>query len=249
MGKRVAILSDVHGNWAALEAVAGELDRRMVNEVWCLGDTLGYLLDVREVLDWVRKKCRIVLAGNHDFALVRPETYVKHPPRLVEVFSKTFALLTDEEKDYLYSLKINHFERDCGCLLAHASFFCNYNFPYLSDKKKAKTELCSMFVPLQFVGHCHLPFVVGDATSGRMITMNGNGVIALPKNGKNLVCVGSVGQPRDRDCRACFVIVEFNTDETLVEVVRVDYDVESAYRTYMTKDVPHEFANRLFFGI
>jgi len=248
MSQRIAVISDIHGNWPALEAVARDMENRFIDEVWCLGDFLGYGMFVAEVISWVKKNCRRVVLGNHEWAVIGREDSFSYDKDIINVFEKTKKLLTVEDLHYLQKLPLCEEVKENNCQLAHASFCYCQEFPYLSDPEDADIEVNSLTVPFLLVGHTHRQFVFSPKVGYRFSSWLIFQKQLLFFNKKYLICVGSVGQPRDYDCRAGYAIIEFFNQDAEVEFVRVEYDIKKAAESLAKLATPPYFINRLLVG-
>jgi len=225
-----AIISDIHGNLEALEAVLRDIDRQKIREVLCLGDIVGYGPDPEACVDLVRERCRFCLSGNHDYAVLT--TAVNFNPVAAEAIDCHRAILrdgieSDAEKQarwqYLEGLLIQKEEDDR--LYVHGSPR-DPRFEYilptdlvfgLFDKI---SDIFEMIRHVCFVGHSHMPGVVDERMEFLTPSVL-DGRYRIEK-GKAIVNVGSVGQPRDGDNRACYVTVS----DGEVTYHRISYDYQ-----------------------
>jgi predicted phosphodiesterase len=227
-----AIVSDIHANLEAFTAVLKEIDRRQVQHVVCLGDIVGYGPNPLECLDLVISRCRAAIMGNHDFAVFY-EPYNFNAG--AEQASYWTRKCLEEDPDpvrrgnrwkFLGNLPVRIKTPEFVAVHASPRRPVNeYIFPddiYTNPGKFV--SLFERFDRLCFVGHTHVPgvFLEGpDFYSPDELDYR----FELTDE-KAIINVGSVGQPRDRDRRSSFVIV----NDTYVEFVRLDYDVETTVR-------------------
>lgn len=246
-----AIISDIHGNKEALEAVLRDIATQGVDEVWCLGDVVGYGPDPRDCLELVRKNCALCLMGNHDWAVVNmPIGFNSIATRMVY---RTKEWLQDPETtvdreiwDYLCALPIKHQTSDC--LLVHASpraELTEYILP--TDVHYEPTKLLEVLALTDrycFVGHTHMPCCITEDL--RLIKPNDvQGRLELSEQ-KAIINIGSVGQPRDSDCRACYVTF----GDGLVTYHRVPYRFEQTAAKLLALGADYEIlARRLAIGM
>ena len=228
-----AVISDVHSNIEALTAVLADIEAQGVDDIICLGDVVGYGPNPRECADLVRQRCRIVLKGNHDEALVHGAYAFNLPARQAIDWTRSQlkpgmfggAAMTDRW-EFLAGLPIRHEEG--SDLFTHGSprdptneYILAQDLVYWpSDKFE---QIFAGFERRLFVGHTHMPCIITD----RYITQTSKELDnqhRFPElcDRKVIVNVGSVGQPRDRDTRACYVVV----DDEHVRWRRVEYDYE-----------------------
>jgi predicted phosphodiesterase len=247
-----AIISDIHSNLEALEAVFADIDERGITEVICLGDIVGYGANPKECLDLVRKRCRLTLMGNHDHAVLFEPTNFNLPAERACYWTR--QMLEDEPDPKLRALRwefvgklpIRAKERDV--LFLHASPrrpMNEYIFPedVFTNPQKVTANFERLDARICFVGHTHQPGVFLDDPYFDPPNELPDSPYYEVAEEKAIVNVGSVGQPRDRDPRAGYVVVTRRADaledgaESLVaaalsstveqvEFVRVEYDLE-----------------------
>jgi predicted phosphodiesterase len=215
---RAAIISDIHANLEALEAVLADIDRQGIEEILCLGDIVGYGPDPAPCVDLVRERCRIVICGNHDEALFKGAWGFHQVAR--DAIDWTRKVLVPRfyrpgskgRWDYLAGLPpVGRWE---GYLLVHGSPRSpteEYVMPvYAKWPPQAGMfeEIFAAFETVCFVGHTHLPGVFVERPK-LQFTPQSEIVSTFRHQGpKMLVNVGSVGQPRDHNPRACYLTVE-----------------------------------------
>lgn len=250
--KSFAIISDIHSNLEALEAVFADIDARGIKEVICLGDIVGYGANPKECLDLVRRRCRVTLMGNHDHAVLFEPTNFNLPAERACYWTRQ---LLEEEPDpavrrerwkFLGELPVRVKEGDV--LLVHASPrrpMNEYIFPedVFTNPQKVIANFERLDARICFVGHTHQPGVFVDDPYFDPPHELPDSPFYEMDNERVIVNVGSVGQPRDRDTRACYVVVhrrpealEGGTEGLVatalgcsveqVEFARVEYDLE-----------------------
>jgi diadenosine tetraphosphatase ApaH/serine/threonine PP2A family protein phosphatase len=238
----IAIISDIHANLEALTAVLADIAARDMETVICLGDVVGYGPNPRECVDLIRKHATVAMMGNHDFAvLYEPENF--NVGAEAAAFWTRQQLVDEPEMtprnhrwDYFGELEIKHTlgsdEHNAGVgemIFVHGSPrrpVNEYIFPDdVYNNANKIIALFERFDHLCFVGHTHVPGVfleTPDFYSPDELEF----VFEVDLEHKALVNVGSVGQPRDRDPRASYVIV----DEGAVRFIRVPYDHETTIK-------------------
>jgi putative phosphoesterase len=229
---RIAIISDIHSNLDALEAVIGRLPS--YDEVICLGDVVGYGPQPNEVIERLQQlRPTIVLMGNHDCAVVTGDV-ADFSPHAAEAIQWTRRKISEPGLRYLTTLKSSaRLEAESSSLaLFHGSPrdpLSEYVFPGIPEKigrslvKMAKADVV-------LLGHTHMP----------MLYRFTNGVLANP---------GSVGQPRDGDPRASFALLTLTKGEVSFEVERVEYDIPPVADRIMRSGLPSFLAERLYIGV
>jgi diadenosine tetraphosphatase ApaH/serine/threonine PP2A family protein phosphatase len=238
---RTLILSDIHGNKDALDAVitdAGSADR-----IWCLGDIVGYGPEPAACLAWVREHCEIVLSGNHDYAAFEPAVVRDFNPNAARAADWTRAELSAEEIAYLQSLpSLVEVE---GVTLAHASP-ADPIWAYILSVVDARDAFGAFNGALCFVGHTHVAacYTDTDAMISRVPVINDD--LFSVADGRFIINPGSVGQPRDRDPRAAYLW--YDTDAQTVVWKRVVYDIATTQVKIFAAGLPDRLANRLPLG-
>ncbi len=235
---RIALLSDVHANLVALEAVLADVPAAL--GLWVLGDTVGYGPDPGDVLALLRERGALLVAGNHDLAVATGQGLEAFNPVAAAAARLHRAWLSAEERDLLASLPT--LARPDGVTLVHGSLR-DPVWEYVWNASTAYESLQIAETELSCNGHTHVPAVF--ALEGDRVTSTlGRGVVAL--QGRVLVNPGSVGQPRDRDPRAAWAVLD--TETRTVEFMRTAYDVAETQRRIRTRGLPAFLADRLASG-
>jgi predicted phosphodiesterase len=256
---RLAIVSDLHANLHAVEAVSKDIEDALVDEVWCLGDVVGYGADPRGVLEWTDKHARILIKGNHDQAVATGDVEGFNPVAAAAARYHTHVL-SPPERARLHDLPLDA-SRDLGteeaALLVHGSPddpLREYVFPASVARGLTRWQGLAGLILL---GHTHVPF------AGRVQPSNGHredGAWSFDgfeqvidaegdKESPPLVLVnpGSVGQPRDGDPRAAYALVD--TRARRIQLRRVGYDIDAAARAINAARLDPFLAQRLYRGI
>jgi diadenosine tetraphosphatase ApaH/serine/threonine PP2A family protein phosphatase len=218
---RYAIVSDIHANLQAWNAVLADTRVRDVDRILCLGDIVGYGPAPAEVMSSVHRHASDLVLGNHDAViagLLSPDSFNDHAQRLIQWTSDQ---LDDKARDYLAAIPL--VVRGPGFRLAHAEFSDHGRFYYLENEDDAHASWQAVPEPLLFCGHTHHPqiYILDD---GRCKTREPVDFYLEPEK-RYIVNVGSVGLSRDGDFRACYCV--FNDEEQTVEFRRVPYDMEA----------------------
>jgi predicted phosphodiesterase len=251
---RRAIISDLHSNIAAIDAVLEDIASQDVDEILCLGDVVGYGPDPEAAIDRVQKHCRFVLSGNHDYAiLTRAERF---NPLAEEAVDYTRRVLKPVALSFGKKRARWSFLEECptrieedDILYVHGSPRDDRNEYILeSDIVFGQTDkilqIFSMTPRVLFVGHTHVPGIIDKELRFRHPEDEG-AEFSLDPEEQYLVNVGSVGQPRDGDNRSCYAIF----DGTTVSYRRVVYDFEKTMRDMArVGPISREAADRLAFG-
>ncbi|MEQ8846118.1 metallophosphoesterase family protein [Botrimarina sp.] len=243
-----AIISDIHGNLEALQTVLAHIKEQRVDETYCLGDIIGYGPKPCECLDAVMASCRISLLGNHDQgALFDPEGFNSGAERAIFWTREQLEGARgdrdqiDARWDFLGALP--RIQRDGGWLYVHGSArnpVNEYVFPEDIYNQKKMEKLFSLVQHGCFQGHTHVPGVFTE--SRNFVTPEETNYVFEVTDQKFMVNVGSVGQPRDGDPRACYVVQEDNR----VTFHRVDYNIDAtADLIYATPELDNFLGDRI----
>ena len=235
---RVAVISDIHGNWPALEAVLADLPP--IDEVICLGDVVGYGAEPVRCVDHVHGEGWLTLTGNHDRACTDQDVLGWFNDDAALAIRWTIDQLGPERLEWLSGLP-EECSRD-HTVLVHASPISPL-YEYVLDAYSAVANLHELGDRLCFHGHSHVPGVFRFAGE-RVEHHYAIGLVGL--EGPALVNPGSVGQPRDRDPDASYGI--WDTSAATFEFRRVPYDRKAAQRAILDAGLPARFAHRLDFG-
>ena len=237
------IFSDVHGNLEALEAVVVRGKTLGVEFYICLGDIIGYGANPNECIETVRNfpDC-VCVKGNHDAAVVDPSERSFFHSVALEGVLYTEAELTEENKKYIADLPYVYTTE--LFIAVHASPYKPESWEYVLDQGGAKRSFGAMQQQVAFIGHSHTPVVFSD--DGRAERFLPGDRLKIAKGIRYVVNVGSVGQPRDGNPDASFVVFD---DQTLaVEIVRVEYDRKAAAEKILKAGLPPVLAERLLVG-
>ncbi len=243
---RVAVISDIHGNAEALDAVLDDIDYVGADFSVCLGDVVGYYPDPEYCVDVIRDRAVYTVCGNHDRAVtggIPTDNFNEHAEAALYW---TETRLSVESKLFLASLP--PLIRIEGMVFAHASPNSPESFRYLFDNdRRALSEAFSELVcRAGFVGHTHCPFIAMRHDGGISILPHGKPV-NIEDGNYYLINVGSVGQPRDLDPRAAWFL--FDTDAKRMELFRVAYDWRITQRKIIAAGLPTFLSDRLAKGI
>lgn len=239
-----AIFSDVHSNLEALQAVLADMEAQGARRRFCLGDTVGYSANPAQCLELVRSLGCPVIKGNHDAAAANDKELPEMNVSAQAGIEYSRRKLTPAQRTWLEQLPMVHTEG--GCEFVHGSLDAPSDWWYVIEPEDAWMHFESQTLPISFCGHSHDPMFWHLDSEERMIMSHGEGRIQLPTGGKTLINVGSVGQPRDGDPNACYVI--FNPKARWVEFRRVPYEVAKTRRKILRAKLPKFSAQRLSVG-
>jgi diadenosine tetraphosphatase ApaH/serine/threonine PP2A family protein phosphatase len=241
---RIAIISDIHGNWHALEAVLADVEKEGVEEIWCLGDVVGYGPQPKRCVDATRERAKICLIGNHDLAAIGQADLTAFTPDAAESARWTADELTDDERAFLCTLEPRG-ERQ-GAQLFHGSPR-DPVWEYILDESAVRAALDLTSAELVMVGHSHIPIALQLSNGGTLAGGLARGGSELElSGGRWLLNPGSVGQPRDGDPRAAYLLLDLETRSAHFR--RVPYDVEQTQSEIREAGLPEALATRLAEG-
>ncbi|MHC4441948.1 MAG: metallophosphoesterase family protein [Planctomycetota bacterium] len=250
-----AIISDIHSNLEALNSVLADIDARGIQRVVCLGDVVGYGPNPKECVDIVMDRCEFCICGNHDNAVfyepfnfnVGAERACYWTRQVLE--DESNKALRDRRWEFFGTLQVR--ATIDNMLFVHGSPRRPVNeYLFADDVYSNPTKLMANFERLKeiacFVGHTHVPGVfVDDPYFESPDELPEQDVYEVAEDDKVIINPGSVGQPRDRDPRASYVIV----DENRVEFIRLEYDIEQTVnKILITPELDDFLGHRLLEG-
>lgn len=242
---RILVISDIHANLAALDAVLNDAGR--FDLIWCLGDVVGYGPEPNECISRLREFDLICLAGNHDLGVAGKAGIWDFSQDARESIFWTRHLLTDASHEWLKSLPEKPLVMD-GITLVHASPR-DPIWEYIIDRETAKNNLEFLNTPVCLNGHTHIPVIFRKPWDGLKILeepLHINTPIRLVPHDQVFINPGSVGQPRDEDPRAAYAII--NLDAMTLIHRRVLYDVSITQKLMKQANLPARLIRRLRFG-
>jgi len=243
---RLAAISDIHANLPALEAVLGAIDAAGVEEVWCLGDVIGYGAEPDACAELVRDRCSFCLVGNHDLAVLGALDAAAFSEAAAEAVRWTRRTVTERTLEMLRELEPAG--RREGFALFHASPR-DPVWEYVLSAEQADACLDAQPERVALIGHSHVAlfFARSLARPGEVRgAQAGDDTLLDLGTGSWLVNPGSVGQPRDGDPRAAWL--ELDSAAATARFHRVGYDVERAAASIAAAGLPQRLANRLHVG-
>ncbi len=239
---RIAVLSDIHGNLEALREVLADLDRLDVDRTVSLGDNVGYGPEPEAVVRTLRERGIPSVMGNHEWALGRPENLGWFNPTAREALVRTESLVSEATLSCCRSLPASLTLE--GCRFVHGlppDDVLTYLFQ--ADAAELERTLTAMEEETCFVGHTHELLLVEVGEGGLEAGRPGEGLHELGE-GRRLVNAGSVGQPRDGDNRAKYVI--WDPETRGLEVRFVAYDIHRTAEGIVAAGIPQVYADRLW---
>jgi len=252
---RYLILSDIHANFLALEAVLKHAGSKRWDELISLGDLVGYNTEPEAVINRIRDlNPKVNILGNHEELVFLAEqdklSGIKSSSIATDVAVRHFEQISADNLAYLKTFKASHVEKDSFWQLTHASI--RRKWEYIDSLKIARENAPLMEKNLLLVGHTHIPKVYTSINTSRgdiwrtMSFKADKNIYRVPPNAKIIFNPGSVGQPRDGIPTASYAILD--EEKRLIEHYRVEYDVLAQQRLIYEKDYPEQLARRLSNG-
>ena len=236
---RCAVFADIHGNLEALETALEYAKKKRLSKFMVLGDSVGYGANPNECLEWALQNAGLHVMGNHEAAVIHDKIREKFTSAAREAIEWTSERLRPELIARIKDL--SYLQVDGSVTLAHGTIHSPEEFHYLFDESDAYKSFLALRTPWGFVGHSHVPcfFTEKEETGGYLKA----GVLKLRKNERYLLNPGSIGQPRDRDSRLSFGILD--ESELTFEIVRLPYDNKRASEKILAEGLPASLAYRL----
>ena len=235
------IFSDIHSNLEALEAVLASAADKPIDATICLGDFVGYGANPNECVEMIKQQPNTTaVLGNHDAALLDPREREFFNPVARAGIAHSEKEIQGDSRAYLQGLPLV-LEPGEAFMAVHASPFKPDAWVYVLDPIEAADAFHALDHPVAFIGHTHFPAVHLD--NGSVIPFLPGDRIQVDSDQKRLINVGSVGQPRDGDPRASYVIFDDEAGE--VEIFRVEYDIDKAADKIIKAGLPPMLADRL----
>ena len=242
---RYAIISDIHSNLAAFQAVLNDIDEAGgADGIWCLGDVVGYGPDPKECIELLQQYEHICVAGNHDWGALEKIDLSDFNPEAAAACHWTGEQLNPDEIDYLGNLPLTLHQGDFT--LAHGSPR-DPIWEYLLSTLSAKINFSHFDTKYCLVGHSHTPvfFEELDGTGCLLYDMSPDSPLSLADN-RLIINPGSVGQPRDGDPRASYSI--YDSENNIIHHRRVPYEIALTQQRMEEHGLPPRLIARLSYG-
>ncbi len=238
---RYGIIADIHANLEGLQVVLEDIKQQKCTHVVCLGDVVGYGANPKECLDIIRGMNIPVVKGNHDEYIGSNEDPEGFNDAAAEAVNWSRSQLTEEDRKWLRDLK--YFRLVANFSIVHATLDAPQRWGYVFEKLEAAASFTYQNTQVCFFGHTHVPVAFIRDTGVRGGTYS---KFRVEAGKKYFVNVGSVGQPRDGDPRAAYVI--YDLPQQTIELRRLDYDIPTAQRKIRAAGLPERLAERLATG-
>lgn len=223
---KIAIISDIHSNLDALTAVLKEIERIKADEIYCLGDIVGYGPNPNECIDLIKSVTEKVVVGNHDSAVINQTDMMLFNSYARESTEWTRRMISDENYEYLLKLPLKISEHDL--LFVHSTPLIPEDWNYILTQHSAEKHFNYFTEQACFIGHSHRPEMFRSIDDRLIIN------------------VGSVGQPRDGNSKSSFVI--YGTEDGEYELVRQEYDIKNVYKSIVKAGLNEFLGERLMVG-
>lgn len=238
---RYAVIADIHSNLQALQAVLDDIEEMGADRMFCVGDVVGYGADPAECVGILREIEPTIVAGNHDWAVTGRSNIEYFNADAHDSVLWTREQLTQEDIDYLDGMSLVETVGDI--VLVHSSTMAPEHFDYIRTLYDVQLTFEHLAGEIAFVGHSHVPVMFTETNPPECFLLS---EYKLVPGLRTVVNVGSIGQPRDLDSRACYAI--YDSDEQTVYMRRVEYDVITAAERITAAGLPPTNAARIALG-
>ena len=238
---RYAVIADIHANLEALEVVLADTKEQKCTHFCCVGDVVGYNANPKECLDIIRTMGMPVVKGNHDEYCSSEEELEGFNPHAAEAVNWTRKQLNKEDRQWLRDLK--YVRLVASFSMVHSTLDGPQRWGYVFDRLAAAASFTYQNTSVCFFGHTHVPvaFVRDNQVRGGTYSK-----FRVEPGKKYFVNVGAVGQPRDGNPKAGYVV--YDLEEGSIELRRLDYDIPKAQKKIMEVGLPQRLADRLALG-
>jgi len=240
---RAAIISDIHSNLEALNAVLSQIKKEQIDKIVCLGDIIGYGPKPNECVSLVKEVCAQILLGNHDAACVNKSELLFFNRFAKEAIEWTHSVIEEKNLDFLANLDLKGFEDNI--FFVHSNPYSPQSWDYILSLDDAVFNFSKFKEQVCFIGHSHQPIIFIESNDQEYSAVESSEIEIQP-GFRYIINVGSVGQPRDKNPAAAFGILD--TVNKAYELIRVGYDVEKTRRDMINAGLPDFLANRLLEG-
>ncbi len=257
---KIAILADIHSNLEALETVLKELEKFKIKEIWHLGDIVGYGPNPNECVEIIGEKKILSLAGNHDLAVVGKISTLDFNPYAAAAIKLNAQELTEKNKKFLVNLPLT-LKPEKNIILTHGSIR-DPVWEYLLEIYQAEENFSLFKEKVLFVGHSHIPIIFEKMRVKYLDREKEHAnfeekiyqfrfppdktFLKFEENSRYIINPGSVGQPRDRNPKASFVI--FDDEFLTLEYYRIEYNYQKTQEKMRMKNFPQFLVGRLASG-
>jgi predicted phosphodiesterase len=238
---KFAIIADIHANLDALQVVLADTKEQKCTHYACVGDVVGYGANPVECLKIIRDMGMPCVKGNHDEYCSIDEQLDGFNAHAAEAVNWTRRQLSEDDRQWLRDLK--YFRMVTSFSMVHATLDGPQRWGYVFDKLAAAASFTYQNTSVCFFGHTHVPVAFIRDTMVRGGTYS---KFKVDPSKKYFVNVGSVGQPRDNNPKAAYVV--YDVDEGVIELRRLEYDIAAAQKKILAAGLPPRLAERLAYG-
>jgi predicted phosphodiesterase len=240
---KYAIFADIHSNLQAYEVFILDSRKESVDKYLCIGDIVGYGANPIECVNITKDLNCVAIAGNHDLAVRNNMMDDSLSMYAREAIFWTRKVLKKAQKHYLENLP--YIYNNSNFIAAHGDPLFPANFNYVRSAFEAELPMSAQVAELSFMGHTHIPAIYSKCKGSHVVDVSDRAIKISPKM-QYLVNVGSVGQPRDNDKRACYCIYDNKKKELYFK--RIGYDIAAAAQAILDAKLPKYLADRLSVG-
>ncbi|HEY8991698.1 MAG TPA: metallophosphoesterase family protein [Luteolibacter sp.] len=238
---RIALFADIHANLEALEAVLADAEAHGATDYVCLGDIVGYNADPAACLERVRAMGCPVVKGNHDEDASGSHSLEAMNPVAAAALQWTREQLSDEQRQWLRRLRMVRQVEDFT--VVHSTLDQPANWNYVTNRFDAMANFSYQFTQVCFHGHTHVPRVYVKTDKVQEVPAD---QVAIEDGAKYFINIGSVGQPRDGDWRASYVL--YDLDSRVIYFRRIEYDIATTQHKILAAGLPEMLAHRIAEG-
>lgn len=238
---RIAIFGDIHANLEALRSVLADAQAQNATDYVCMGDIIGYNADPSACLEIVREMNCPTVKGNHDEVASGNHSLDQMNPTAASALQWTRDQLTPEQRNWLARLRMVRQVADFT--VVHSSLDQPTVWNYVTNRFDAMANFSFQFTKVCFHGHTHVPRAF--VKSNRVTEIQAD-EIEIEPNLKYFINVGSVGQPRDGDWRACYAI--YDIESKIIRFRRLEYDIVTTQQKILDAGLPESLAARIAEG-
>src|SRR5215470_9788499 len=238
---KYAIIADIHANLEALDVVLKDIKEQRCTHYACLGDVVGYGANPKECLDIIREMGMPCVKGNHDELCSNEGSMEGFNPFAAQAIVWTRQQLNEEDRKWLRDLK--YLRLVASFTIVHATLDAPQRWGYVFNKLDAAASFTYQNTSVCFFGHTHVPvaFIRDSVVRGGTYSK-----FRVEPGKKYFVNVGAIGQPRDNNPKAAYVV--YDMDEGTIELRRLEYDIAAAQKKILDAGLPPRLAERLAYG-
>ncbi len=238
-----AVISDIHANLHALNAVLRDIEKRNVDEIFFTGDIVGYGPRPDVCIDIIKKNCKILIAGNHDWAVIGYTDIEYFNEHAAQAVVWTQNVISNEHIKDLENFSLIKSSKENNAFFVHSTPKEPEKWSYIYSLDVAEVNFRFFKQQLCFVGHSHRPVILEKNAAGEIKINEGHATIN--SDSRYIINSGSVGQPRDGNSRSAYSIVR----DDFIEIVRVEYDIKKTQQEMAQVGLPDRLIERLSYGM